>query len=65
VSRMKQVEHAVCERYPALPCSSPPFGLGPRRDFSGRIPRLQSPLETCGWKWMTRSLLSGSRITSS
>jgi hypothetical protein len=65
VSGMKQVEHTVREGYPALPRSSPPFGLGPRCDFSGRIPRLQSPLVTCGWKWITRSFLSGSGMTSS
>ena len=65
VSGMKQVEHAIREGYPSLLCSSPPFGLGPRRDFSGRIPRLQSPLVTDGWKWMTRSFLSGSTMISS
>ena len=65
VPRMEQVEHAVRECYPTLPCSSPPFGLGPSRDFSGRIPRRQSPLVTDGWKWITRSFLSGSVMTSS
>lgn len=65
VSGVKQVEHAIREGYPSLPCSSPPFGLGPRRDLSGRIPRLQSPLVTDGWKWMTRSFLSGSLMISS
>ena len=65
VAGMKQVEHAIREGYPSLRCSSPPFCLGPRRDFSGRIPRLQSPLVTDGWKWITRSFLSGSAMISS
>jgi hypothetical protein len=65
VSGMKQVEHSIREGYPSLPCSPPPFGLGPRRDFSARIPRFQSPLVTDGWKWMTRCFLSGSAMISS
>jgi hypothetical protein len=65
VPRMEEVEHSVGECYPTLPCSSPPFGLGPRRNLFSRVPRLQSPLVTCGWKWMTRSFLSGSLMTSS
>ena len=65
VSRMEQIEHAVREGYPPFPCSSPPFSLGPRRDLFSRIPRLQSPLVTDGWKWITRSFLSGSVMTSS
>ena len=48
VPRMEQVEHTVRECYPSLSCSSPPFGLGPRRDLFSRIPRLQSPLMTDG-----------------
>jgi hypothetical protein len=65
VPRMEQVEHSVRECYPTLPCSSPPFGLGPRRNLFSRIPRLQSPLVTDGWKWITRSFLSGRVMTSS
>ena len=65
VSGMKQVEHAVREGYPSLPCSSPPFGLSPRRNLFGGISRLQSLLMTDGWKWITRSFLSGSLMISS
>jgi hypothetical protein len=65
VSRVEQVEHTVRECYPTLPCSSPPFGLGPRRDFFSRISRLQSLLMTDGWKWITRSFFIGSMMTSS
>ena len=65
VPRMEQVEHAVCECYLTFPCSSPPFGLGPCRDLFSRIPRFQSPLVTDGWKWITRSFLSGRVMTSS
>jgi hypothetical protein len=65
VPRMEEVEHSVRECHPTLPCSSPPFGLGPCRDLFGWISRLQSLLMTDGWKWITRSFLSGSLMTSS
>jgi hypothetical protein len=65
VPGMEQVEHAVRECHPTLSCSSPPFGLGPRRNLVGGISRLQRLLETDGWKWITRSFLSGSLMTSS
>jgi hypothetical protein len=65
VPRMKQVEHTIRECYPTLPCSSPSFGLGPRRNLFGGISRLQSPLVTDGWKWITRSFFIGSLMISS
>lgn len=65
VAGMKQVEHAIGERYPTLPSSSPPLGLRPCRNLRRGISRLQSLLTTNGWKWMTRSFLSGSFMTSS
>jgi len=65
VPRVKQVEHTVRECYPTLPCSSPSFGLGPRRNLFGGISRLQSPLVTDGWKWITRSFFIGSLMISS
>jgi hypothetical protein len=50
VPGMKQIEHAVGERYPTLLPRSPPFCLRPCRDFFSGIPRLQSLLMTEGWK---------------
>ena len=48
VPRVKQVEHTIRECYPAFPCSSPSFGLGPRRNLFGGISRLQSLLRAEG-----------------
>jgi len=62
---MEQVENSVGESYPIFSCSPPTLGLASRGDFRGRIPRLQSRLIAMGWKWRTRSFLSGSVITSS
>lgn len=50
VAGMKQVEHAIGERYPTLSSSSPPLGLRPCRNLRRGISRLQSLLSTDGWK---------------
>ena len=62
---MEQIENSVGESYPIFSCSPPTLGLASRGDFRGRIPRLQSLLIAMGWKWTTRSFLSGRVITSS
>jgi hypothetical protein len=62
---MEQIENSVGERYPIFSCGPPTLGVAPRGDFRGRIPRLQSLLIAMGWKWRTRSFLSGRVTTSS
>ena len=65
VTGMEQIENSVGERDPIFSCSPPTLGVASRGDFRGRIPRLQSRLIAMGWKWTTRSFLSGRLITSS
>jgi len=65
VPGMEQIEDSVRERYPVLACSSPALGLRTCGYFCRGITGLQSLLITMGWKWRTRSFLSGRVITSS
>jgi hypothetical protein len=65
VAGMKQIEDSVGERNPVLACSSPALGLCTCGYFCRGITGLQSLLITMGWKWRTRSFLSGRVITSS
>ena len=62
---MEQIEDSVGERNPILACSSPALGLRTCGNFCRGVPGLQSLLITMGWKWRTRSFLSGRVITSS
>lgn len=62
---MEQIENSVGERYPIFSCSPPTLGVASRGDFRGWVARLQSLLIAMGWKWTTRSFLSGRVITSS
>lgn len=65
VPGMKQVEHAIRERYSTLIPSSPPLSLCPCRNLRRGISWLQGLLDTTGWKWMTRVLFIGSLMYSS
>ena len=65
VAGMEQIEDSIGERYPVLACSSPALGLRTCGYFCRGITGLQSLLITMGWKWRTRSFLSGRVITSS
>jgi hypothetical protein len=65
VSRMQQVEDTIGESNPILSCRSPAGRFRPCRYFRRGVPRFQSLLMTNGWKCRTRSLLSGSLMTSS
>ena len=65
VAGMEQIEDSIGERYPVLACSSPALGLRTCGYFRRRVSGLQSLLITMGWKWRTRSFLSGRVITSS
>ena len=65
VAGMEQIEDSIGERYPVLACSSPALGLRTCGYFCRGITGLQSLLITMGWKWTTRSFLSGRAITSS
>jgi hypothetical protein len=65
VTGMEQIENSVGKRYPIFSCGPPTLGVASRGDFRGRIPRSQSLLIAMGWKWTTRSFLSGRVTTSS